>query len=234
MSIMLEGTLAVQRISGVNGEFSVGKLETEVGVLNLKDPHLDQYETGKYQGRFLIDRIFPHGYMSRTNCFIVEIRAIVKEYIIHADEPEELDTDVGLTEMDPLEAVPSAIPSPAVSHSASPAEASRDTVATKGDQSKPAKSVTPPSVKPAPAQTSSGKPTQAPQGTPEEALAELFGELWPLAEIVTLDPTTIRSDAENHRKRTQYLKSQGYIFKATSQTWFKQRSTANIGEAMVL
>jgi hypothetical protein len=233
MSIMLEGTLAVQRISGIHGEFSVGKLETEVGVLNLKDPHLDQYETGKYAGRFLVDRIFPHGYMSKTNCFIVEIRAVVKEYIIHTDEPEELDTDVGLTEMDPLEATPSPVPTSLDSPVLPSVNPSQDAVAPKQDQSNRAKPVTQPNAEPRETAPVSDKP-QVPQGSPDAALAELFGELWPLAQTVTLDPTTIRSDAENHRKRTQYLKSQGYLFKATSQSWVKQSSNDNQKEEVTV
>ena len=232
MSIMLEGTLAVQRISGVNGEFSVGKLETEVGVLNLKDPHLDQYETGKYAGRFLVDRIFPHGYMSRTNCFIVEIRAVVKEYIIHNDEPDELDTVVGLTEQDPLETPSVLIPEPAGSSTAFPEALPQEIPTQKSTPTQRPQPVSPASVEPV--LPDNGQTPQAPQSNPEGTLAELFGELWPLADIVTLDPTTVRSDAVNHRKRTQYLKSQGYIFKATSQSWVKQCSNRNQVEATVL
>lgn len=227
MTIMLEGTLAVQRISGVNGEFSVGKLETEVGVLNLKDPHLDQYEPGKYAGRFLVDRIFPHGYMSKTNCFIVEIRAFVREYIIHTDEPAELDTEVGLTEEDPLE---TAVTVPEVSVPAIPQLADAVPLET------PVQTSTL-SQQPKPVPSANLKPEKAvqdQQGQPDDTLAELFGELWPLADTVTLDPTTVRSDAVNHRKRTQYLKSQGYLFKATSQSWVKQGRNVNAVEVTIL
>lgn len=207
MSVMLPGTLSVQRVSGVNGEFSVGKLECELGVLNIKDPQLDQYETGKYQGRFGIERIYPHGYMTRTGCFIVEVRAILNEHIIHSDNPDNLDAEVALTEVDPLlESTPAVV-----------------STAIRSD----------------PAQSTTNQPVNPPQADEtrshsQEPLAELFGELWPLADVVMLDPTTIRSDAENHRKRTQYLKSQGYKFKATSQSWVKQGATGNGVAATVL
>lgn len=228
MSITLDGTLAVQRISGVNGDFSVGKLETEIGIFSIKDPHLDQFDTGKYAGRFIIDSIFPRGYMSRNNIFIVEIRAVVKEYIIHTDEPDELDADVGLTEEDPLDTAPSKSVEAAVPATPQPPVAlPLDNPASHATQSKHPVSVTPETAKPVSTQAK-----ESSEQTPENTLESLFGELWPLGETVTLDPTTIRSDPVNHRKRTEYLKSQGYTFKASSQSWVKQNS--NKSEVTVL
>lgn len=208
MTIMVNGTLSVQRINGIRGEFSVGKLKCDIGVLNIKDPQLDQYETGTYQGRFGIARVYSHGYAASTGCFIVETRAILDEYIIHSDEPGTLESEVALTEIDPLES-PSAPTAPA---------ASVEPVSTvPADQhAKPRIDATAISVKP----ESSAAPVSSAQK--DDLLAELFGELWPLTNVVSLDPTTIRSDAENHRKRVQHLKSQGYLFKASSQSWVKE------------
>lgn len=202
MSIMLSGTLSVQRIAGSHGEFSVGKLDCALGILNIKGPELDQYETGKYKGRFGVERIYPHGYMTRTGCFIVEVRAILNEYIIHSDDPDELDDAVALTEQDPLESTPTVLPPVSPEPPAKP-------------------EAQPPVEKPQDLKPKASKAEPEPQKT-VDPLAELFGELWPLGSSVTLDPTTIRSDAENHRKRTQYLKSQGYVFKASSQSWVKE------------
>lgn len=222
MAIMVNGTLSVQRINGVRGEFSVGKLKCDIGVLNIKDPQLDQYETGTYQGRFGIARVYSHGYAASTGCFIVETRAILDEYIIHSDEPGKLESEVALTEIDPLESpsaptVPTAPVKPA------------STVAPAVDQhSKPRIDTPEKSVKPEP----SAEPVpSAPKG---DLLAELFGELWPLDDEVKLDPTTVRTDPENHRKRCNHLKQSGYAFKAKSQSWVKQSTTGNDVKETVL
>lgn len=208
MTIMVNGTLSVQRINGIRGEFSVGKLKCDIGVLNIKDPQLDQYETGTYQGRFGIVRVYSHGYAASTGCFIVETRAILDEYIIHSDEPGQLESEVALTEVDPLES-PSAPATPA---------ASVEPVSTiPADQHAKPRSDTPEkSVKPEPSAASA---SSAPKDDP---LAELFGELWPLGGEVKLDPTTVRTDPENHRKRCNHLKQSGYAFKAKSQSWVRK------------
>lgn len=222
MTIMVNGTLSVQRINGIRGEFSVGKLKCDIGVLNIKDPQLDQYETGTYQGRFGIARVYSHGYAASTGCFIVETRAILDEYIIHSDEPGKLESEVALTEVDPLESpsaptVPTAPVKPA------------STVAPAVDQhSKPRIDTPEKSVKPEP--TAEPVPS-APKG---DLLAELFGELWPLDDEVKLDPTTVRTDPENHRKRCNHLKQSGYAFKAKSQSWVKQSTTGNDVKETVL
>jgi hypothetical protein len=222
MTVSFEGTLAVQRITGVNGEFSVGKLETQEGIFSIKDPHLDQYETGKYAGRFLIDRIFPKSYMSRTNCVIVEIRAVVKEYIIHSDDPAVLDYDVGLTEQDPLETPSVVVPETAIpATTPPPGDLPQDLPARKFTPSKQQKPVIEANHEPEASQAD-GNPHPPLLDNPDASLAALFGELWPLADTVQLDSTTVRSDPVNHRKRTQYLKLQGYVFKATSQSWVKK------------
>lgn len=194
MSIMVHGTLSVQRIPSVNGEFSVGKLDCELGMLNIKDPHLDQFETGAYTGRFGIVKVYSHGYAARTGCFIVETRAVLDEYLIHSDEPGNLDDDIALRETDPL-------------------DSDRATTA----EREPA-----PSQHSHPAPQTVAPDTPEPMTEPGDPIAELFGELWPLGYVVKLDPTSIRTDGEGHRKRCQYLKSQGYAFKASTQAWHFQ------------
>ncbi len=208
MSIMVNGTLLVQRINGVRGEFSVGKLKCDIGVLNIKDPNLDQYETGTYQGRFGIAKVYAHGYAASTGCFIVETRAILDEYIIHSDEPGTLETDVALKDVDPLETKASLEPdAPDL-----PATVNAGTT-----------SVAPPDNT-APADRNNPHPDLSVQAEAEstDPLAALFGELWPLGAEVKLDPTTVRTDPENHRKRCSYLKESGYEFKAKSQSWMRK------------
>lgn len=211
MPITISGTLAVQRISGVHGEFSVAKLECDIGVLHVKDPQLDQYETGKYKGDFVIQRIYPHGYMAGTGCFIVKVMAIVNEFIIHNDEPDTLDTDVALKDQDPLESVIAAAPTQ------SPTDNRENTNV--------GPSPLPESVAGA-LKLGSAVTTSATSDTsPADPVAVLFGELWPLGDIVKLDPTSIRSDTLNHRQRLEYLRKHGYEFRANIQSWVKVSGT---------
>lgn len=219
MAIFVNGTLSVQRVSGTHGEFSVGKLECDFGVLNIKDPELDQYESGKYPGRFKIDRIFPNGYMTRTGCFIVEVRALVSEYIIHSDEPDALDTDVALTEVDPLEEHKQAQVVKPMTPAAPPqaptaGRPSRAAATTAGSSRQSPSSLT----------KAPRIPSEPQARAVDDPMMSLFGELWPLGDEVKLDPTTIRSDAENHRKRTQYLRQHGYVFKAQLQSWVRNHA----------
>jgi hypothetical protein len=201
MSVWVNGNLSVQRIQSVNGEFSVGKLDCDIGVLNVKDPYLDQFETGVYAGRFALSKVFSHGYAARTGCFIVETRALIDEYIIHSDEPESVDVNIALAEVDPLVSDPPASP--------------------------PAKSVEKMRKPSATSNAATAIPTasdlfgQSTAIVPADPMAELFGELWPLGTTVKLDPTTIRSDPVGHRARVRYLSEHGYAFRASSQSYHK-------------
>jgi hypothetical protein len=200
MSVWINGSLSVQRIQGVNGEFSVGKLDCEIGVLNIKDPYLDQFETGVYAGRFALSKVFSHGYAARTGCFIVETRALIDEYVIHSDEPGSVDVDFALSEVDPLDSDPPAAPA-------------AKSVATQ----KPTTAEIPATAIPTAADLF-GRSTAVVAADP---VAELFGELWPLGSTVKLDPTTIRSDPVGHRARVRYLSEHGYVFRASSQSYSK-------------
>lgn len=200
MSIWVNGNLSVQRIQSVNGEFSVGKLDCEIGVLNVKDPYLDQFEMGVYAGRFALTKVFSHGYAARTGCFIVETRALIDEYIIHSDEPDSVDVDFALAEVDPLES------DPAPERLQGSAKLASVMVPSRSSQGIP---------------TAADLFGQSTTGAPVDPMAELFGELWPLGTTVKLDPTTIRSDPVGHRARVRFLSDHGYAFRASSQSYHK-------------
>ncbi|MCR6651270.1 MAG: DUF3275 family protein [Cellvibrionaceae bacterium] len=205
MPVWVSGNLSVQRIHGVNGEFSVGKLDCEIGVLNIKDPYLDQFETGVYAGRFALSKVFSHGYAARTGCFIVETRALIDECIIYSDEPDSVDVNIALEEVDPLVSDPP--PAPAAPQlPRAPAKQKQSAV---------------------PAPSGTGIPTasdlfgQSAAVAQADPMEELFGELWPLGGIVKLDPTTIRSDPVGHRARVRYLTDHGYVFRASTQSYHR-------------
>lgn len=210
MSTWVNGKLAVQRIHGVNGEFSVAKLDSDIGILNVKDSFLDQFDEGVYDGRFAIARVYSHGYAARTGCFIVETRCNIEDYQILSDEKDALDSDFAIAEIDPLDEERQQTPSPSKPEPSTPSECDETQVL-------PPKSAT---------QSTQAHPERAsanssPEGNTEEpsSLEILFGELWPLGEIVKLDPTSIRTDRAGHRERCKYLNACGYEFIAKTQSW---------------
>ena len=60
--IVVPGQLTLRTIRGKNGPFTVGRLATHLGTFEVKDPELEQYPEGKYDGEFIIRYIFPKSY----------------------------------------------------------------------------------------------------------------------------------------------------------------------------
>ena len=70
------GTLVIKEIKGANGKFCVGELSVPEGDFKVKEPILDQFEEGKYEGEFLIDRLYLSSYVWRGKS-TTDIRAKV-------------------------------------------------------------------------------------------------------------------------------------------------------------
>lgn len=62
------GTLIIKEIKGANGKFCVGDLSVPEGNFKVKEPILDQFDEGRYDGEFLIDRLYLNSYVWRGNC----------------------------------------------------------------------------------------------------------------------------------------------------------------------
>jgi hypothetical protein len=91
-----------------------------------------------------------------------------------------------------LEAIPEAIPDPATEEEPKPKQSAKEQVNLAG---------------------------RSPNELTDLELSHLFGETWPLAEQVKLDPTVGRTLL---RAQTQYLKSIGYKYAAKEQIWIKR------------
>ena len=52
--IKLQGKLKTKVIHGRNGDFTVGAIVTDIGEFAVKDPLLDQFTEGEYEGEFVI------------------------------------------------------------------------------------------------------------------------------------------------------------------------------------
>lgn len=102
-NIIVIGQLSIRIINGRNGPFRVGTLQTGIGKFAVKDPILDQYDEGKYDGEFEITSIYQGNYIAGDRS-VTEIRANLGNISINdvddkkpesVDlEPDPIDTDV--------------------------------------------------------------------------------------------------------------------------------------------
>lgn len=98
--ITVNGVLTVKQISGANGKFCTGDLNTSIGEFKVKEAILDQFEEGRYEGEFVIERFYLSSYVWRGKS-TTDIRAKVTD--IRLDNAEEGDVDVTpQPEMDPV------------------------------------------------------------------------------------------------------------------------------------
>lgn len=213
--VKLKGSIKVKRINGRNGPFSVGTLVTSIGEFAVKSAMLDQYDEGLYQGEFVVNHI-GGGFYTTGGRVVVETRAIVTQMIIARAELGPIEG--APLEVDPLdeEALPKAVApqKPAVTPQ-KPARPEAPVEPKKSQQEaakppQPTESVKPP----AEAQTETGT-AGADADDPD---AKLFGELWPLENVVKLDPT----DRARLRMQADRLKGLGYRFDAQNQSWVRK------------
>ena len=210
--IIVPGQLALRTIRGRNGPFTVGRLTTHLGVFEVKDPELEQYPEGKYDGELIIRYIFPRSYPVGGGMRF-EIRASLDGMTLigidklSRDEARSFATQ----DVDPLDEEQGTQPA------ATPA--------------KPAKVSRP--AKPAPEQASADPlvdttpfgvdaPTPAAAAAPggaEDGDASLFGLLWPLGESVKLDSTI---DRRTLRSQIARLGELGYALDFKTQEWLRQ------------
>ncbi|WP_445000261.1 DUF3275 family protein [Halomonas mongoliensis] len=202
--IKIPGRLTVRTIHGRNGPFNVGRLAASIGEFVIKDPQLDQFSEGVFEGEFLLLEIRPASYFAGGR-LVVEVRAKVGEMLL--TENGMLVTQHGprfdSAEMDPLE------------EEASPTPPVPPAPPTPG----PGEPMAPPAPPP------QGEAVEAPgphapdahaAGQEVNPDAELFGLLWPLGQSVKLDPTV---DRALFRRQVSRLKELGYRFQAPTQTW---------------
>ncbi len=97
--IRISGTLVVKEIKGANGRFCVGDLSTPEGDFKVKEPILDQFEEGRYEGEFVVERFYLSSYVWRGKS-TTDIRAKVTE--ISLDIVDEGTVAESQSEPDPL------------------------------------------------------------------------------------------------------------------------------------
>ncbi len=77
MSIAVPGKLNIieRKYRNGSGSFFIGELDTDVGKFSIRNDVLMQFETGSYEGNFMVARIFPHSFTTQDNRIFTEIRA---------------------------------------------------------------------------------------------------------------------------------------------------------------
>ena len=191
--VKLEGTLKTRVIHGRNGDFSVGSLLTNIGEFSVKDPMLEQYSEGEYQGEFLISKIFPSSY-AWGGAVRVEIRAIIESVNIFDSQEKAMPVT---PEPDPL----------VIDEAQQPQKTPND---------KPVKSDKPETQQ-------SGQSETKPQAVSAEMTVDqaLFGSVQVKncpGDEVKLDLTV---DRQLVRQQRDKLRELGYAFDAKRQLWVK-------------
>ncbi len=195
--ITIPGQLAIRTIHGRNGDFNVGRLATSIGEFVVKNPELDQYDEGKYEGEFIITEIRPSTY-NASGRMVIEVRAhlggmtLSNVDALSGDEAHRLAPH----EVDPIDEETQASTPVAKAPARAKARDARD----------PLIDTTPFGAEPPPAIAEATA----------DADAALFGTIWPLAGTVKLDATVDRRVLREQRDRLTAL---GYTFAPLTQDW---------------
>lgn len=209
MALLIPGTLTIMTRNGRYGAFNTGKLSTSIGDFVVKDKELDQYDAGKYQGQFEIEKIKSVHY-TYGNCLIVECRAYLASMQLNSTTDltdEEIDA-LSTKEQDPLEeeklnaSVPTTPCSqPMTTQSSGKGQNTQYQVQPKANKANKA------------SKANKANKTNTTAFSDDE---QLFGLLWPLGHQVKLDSTC---DRETLRQQKTRLGELGYEFDFRSQIW---------------
>lgn len=194
--IKTTGMLRIKKIrQSRNGAFCVADLTTDFGEFKVKDPMLDQFDEGEYQGRVWISEIYLAQYIAYGKA-VVEMRARLHDVQIQTEDLRPVRPEPA--EIDPLDEAPTMAPaSAAVAVPALPA-----------NRGKPARSAAPAT---GPADPGADRAEQASSLFDEEQL-QLIDHAQPIKLDATVDRALLRAQAAE-------LARAGYRFDPKTQTW---------------
>lgn len=202
--LKLSGILAIRSIKGARGDFNVGRLVTEIGEFAVKDPLIEEYEEGRYEGEFGISGIFPSTYFTNGRT-VVEIRARLGSIALKGIEQLTDEDTLPVVEHDPIEEAPKPIVAEAPLEIANLEPAVHGAVV----------DAIPPADAPIPVMSIEEEIIFR----NEQEYRRLFGTLWPLQSKVKLDPTV---DRQAFRAQRDALKDLGFKFQPLGQLWVKE------------
>ncbi|MBJ7223586.1 MULTISPECIES: DUF3275 family protein [unclassified Brenneria] len=213
--VTVGGHLAIVTIHGQNGPFKVGNLVTPIGKFTVKDPELDQYPEGKYQGEFIVRYCFIKPIRLRNGGIFFEHRANLDGMTLSGiDKLSKAEARAFVThDVDPLDeetSMPPAIePTAPTKPKPKPKSKPKSRPATVPATEDPSLDTTPFGVDLPPAAVA----TSSAAGSDDAAL---FGILWPLGESVKLDSTI---DRRTLRLQIARLGKLGYEIDPIAQQW---------------
>jgi hypothetical protein len=100
--IKVSGVLTVRRISGRNGRFNIGRLATPIGDFAVKDAAIEEYEEGRYEGEFGLDRIYLANYTANGR-LVTELRARLGAISLTDVDETPVSAQTNDVEPDPLD-----------------------------------------------------------------------------------------------------------------------------------
>lgn len=212
--IVVPGQLTLRTIRGKNGSFTVGRLATHLGTFEVKDPELEQYPEGKYDGEFIIRYIFPKSYPVGGGMRF-EIRASLDGMTLNGIDKLSRDEarSFATQDVDPLDEEQGTQPAATPVTRSKPSKSAKP--APVGASADPLVDTTPFGVDAPPAAAAAAAaPVSA-----EDGDAALFGVLWPLDESVKLDSTI---DRRALRAQIARLGELGYALDFKTQEWSRQ------------
>jgi hypothetical protein len=203
MAIRVRGTMTIERKNSRRGDFNIGDLCTEIGVFEVKDSLIEEFEPGEYTGDFIIQWIEPDSFAWRGKVFVKNRATLAEILIDHAEEG-------GTPPAPPPE------PDPIDNSGAAPASAPPAPSLPEHPGAVPGRHAQPGTEAPVgqPAQASADPTSKA---SPDQELFgdELFEQLRILS-MIKLDPSV---DRQKFRAQRDRLKELGYSFDAKAQTW---------------
>ncbi|WAJ37285.1 DUF3275 family protein [Pseudomonas sp. GOM7] len=211
--IRVDGQLVIKSISGRYGSFNVARLLTSIGEFAVKDSMLEQYTEGKYEGSFVIAHIGPSSYSTSSGRTVIEVRAKLDSMTLNEMDTLSVADSERLEpkEPDPLDEERGSPPASSVTSSS---KSLADAPASASPTSHPAADEMPFGMS-ASELASTPQPGQS-ERSADDADADLFGTIWPLAEIVKLDTTV---DRQRLREQSRRLDQLGYTLDYKAQLW---------------
>ncbi len=201
--IKLSGTLTIRIRESRYGAFSVGQLLTEIGEFAVKDSMFDQYEEGRYEGDFVISKIY-NGSYTISNRVISQVCADINSVELSTADVEEQAEEAFV--QDPIEKEQSLSTHEASSRDESTAASLKDDSTSVKDES---------------SETIGNDESDLGYESTTDAdseMRDLFGLLWPLGQRVKIDSTVDRKLIRQQRDKLNEL---GYTFQAVGQVWLK-------------
>lgn len=216
--IRTEGTLRIKKIrQSRNGAFCVADLVTDFGEFKVKDPVLDQFEEGEYQGKVWISEIYLSQYVAYGKG-VTELRARLHDVQITSESRQAIRRDP--PEVDPLDEAPSPqLTNKRQGHSLSGLKSNAIKAPAKPPvDGSPAPSTATPGTEPA-----SNAESATPARVAESGDAGMFSpdiiEQIEAGHSVKLDATVERAVL---RAQAAELGRRGYRFDAKNQVWNRQ------------